>query len=787
MAATLSVDPGGVLQSCSGRRHPRVRPWRAEGALLPLALPAAPLKARPVARPPLEDARVPHAREGARARLVIRASDLRDGAKLLGEKPKVTRLARLQEEHDNDPYGPENLYGGSGCLRLQGALALHAGPGGALLATELGPDPRLVLPRAPLGPPTPGPACRPLAGTPVYALDAREETGGGLLLLARHRYGAALSCLAEGEAGPELAAVLGLPCSRGAAAACLLPGARAATLDTAAGLVLWDLVAGQATARLRLPHLLDGDLLRWGWASLGRSLHPRHLLLADRGGLGILDPRDGGVRSLGLGLQHCELVRGAVEGRAPHQAWAATDAHLLLLDLRQPRAPALRLAHTLAGAGRAPVAGLARGAAGGRAEDWLVVYSRWGDLGLAVTDWGHSACAAWQPVEPGCLGLACSPAGPAPSVLGRVRELRGWRATVQRARELGGDWLDAPVEERCGVPFTGMAVAEEADGSVVVYASNALGDLFGKQLVRGEVAAEDVAVEEEVVARREEAWLEEWGEGVASGALLPRPRLMADTRLTNRRVGRFGSCMVKPGEDLEWALPCTARTAAWAAREPGRERGGSLLPCPPSVELPRPAKGGKRNLDQARAEAARQTLNVAYLEQFSTLGDRERTDVPGVDDKRTWWTVKTHKEAERIRRRDPLCLGGPAPGEAGTSRARQGGAVWRRLQGEQAAEPGDHGGLLPGFPALDLAKFLPGRGANRHSEAMLGILLGEKAEPVKGGQVGPAEPGEVPRPPREEDTSFPLDTFWDDLGVGAPHGPGPGRGEGEDEEGLYEL
>ena len=77
-----------------------------------------------------------------------------------------------------------------------------------------------------------------------------------------------------------------------------------------------------------------------------------------------------------------------------------------------------------------------------------------------------------------------------------------------------------------------MEVVAEQDGSVVIYASNALGDLFAKQLVKEvaeedrrveeEVVEADRRVEEEVVLRREEVWLEEWGEQVANISLLPR-------------------------------------------------------------------------------------------------------------------------------------------------------------------------------------------------------------------------------------------------------------------------
>merc|ERR1719394_1027129 len=98
-----------------------------------------------------------------------------------------------------------------------------------------------------------------------------------------------------------------------------------------------------------------------------------------------------------------------------------------------------------------------------------------------------------------------------PSVLGRQSSvLRGWSSSVQQARNLGGAWLDTHVEERVAVPFTGADIVKEKDGSVVVYMSNALGDLFAKQLVRrdDEEDEEDSSILEEVVIKREDTWME---------------------------------------------------------------------------------------------------------------------------------------------------------------------------------------------------------------------------------------------------------------------------------------
>ena len=135
-----------TLISCCGRRHARVRPWRREGSLLPLSSPHRPLHSRSTAKPPFEDGRVPHSQEQGKQRLLFRASDLKNGKSMLKDRPMVNTLKRLMEEHDNDPYGPENLYSGS-CVRVHGDLVFHTDWRGRLLVTELGEDQSRRFPR----------------------------------------------------------------------------------------------------------------------------------------------------------------------------------------------------------------------------------------------------------------------------------------------------------------------------------------------------------------------------------------------------------------------------------------------------------------------------------------------------------------------------------------------------------------------------------------------------------------------------------------------------------------
>ena len=542
---------------CSGRQLPSW-PLTGEGLVLPLGKPWLPLQARPVVAPPLEDARV---RQGGEAReegvnLVVSNSRLSDPRRVVKDYHTIAKLSRLLEEHYNDPYGPENSYSGP-CVAVVGDLVLHT-QGPRLLVSRLGPDPTRLLPRAPLGPPTLGPGCRPLAHTPVFSLDTRQE-GGVALVLAKHTLGAALSRL--GPAGGhelQLASVRGLPCSKGCAAASLLPLARAATLDQEGQVLLWDVARGQASGRFTAGPLLEGGKLRWGWGLVGPGLHPLALLLGDRGGLGTLDTRAETWGALGMALQTGELLRGAKEGRGGHTVWAVTDSRLLLSDLRQPKAPVLAMEHSLGGPRRAPVSGLALGNVG--SQEWVLAYTRWGHLALTCTDWGHSSCTSWAPVNTEDLSPRCG--GMAPRVLG-ARELGGWGATLARARGLGGEWLDPALEERSAVPFTGFQVVDEHEAGVVVYGATALGDLVAKQLLLQEVEQEDKEVEQEVVSRREEVHLERWGCEVADSALLPKIKLMANTYLVQEQ----GSSRCSSSKT--WALPVLARE---------RSKGGPLLP-----------------------------------------------------------------------------------------------------------------------------------------------------------------------------------------------------------------
>ena len=512
-------------------------------------------------------------------------------------------------------------------------------------------------------------------------------------------------------------------------------------------------------------------------------MHPNHLLVGDRAGISLVDSRNANLDlHLGLDLRYSELVRGVAEGRSPHLVYSATDSRLFLSDLRHTNAPLLSLEHDIAGKGRAPVFGLAFGEVGG--EDWGLAYSRWGELAISVLDWQHSMCSSWRAVEEEALSLLCREG---PSIMGRQSSvLRGWSNSVERARNLGGSWLDTHVEERVAVPFTGADISKEEDDSVVIYLSNALGDLFAKQLVRKEdEEEEDASVEEEVVMKREETWMEEWGELVEECALLPRVKLMADTREVLKQLG---------GAKQQWTLPKAARTRAQM-----KERGNHLLPRPKKSTF---KAQGERKIEGSKGEILRRAVNAAYLEQFGSAGSSNRDEK--IQQAKTSARrmpealLAEQLERNRVKRRDTLGISGPKSIQAKCHRKEGREKAWKQLAGIEDDNEEEEVGkvsFLKQFPVVSLDQYLPGRGANRHSEAMLQVLLGQDTFSQKTEEQGVNSSrrvsgvglGEAAAPPRETDPYYPMDTFWDDLGVGAPQVNQTGNVAEEDEEGLYQL
>ena len=105
--------------------------------------------------------------------------------------------------------------------------------------------------------------------------------------------------------------------------------------------------------------------------------------------------------------------------------------------------------------------------------------------------------------------------------------------------------------------------------------------------------------------------------------------------------------------------------------------------------------------------------------------------------------------------------------------------------------------FLKQFPVVSLDQYLPGKGANRHTEAMLQVLLSQddvsqKAEEaiISSRRVSGVGLSDVAAPPKESDPFYPMDTFWDDLGVGAPISNQTAinqQQDEEDDEDLYQL
>ena len=101
--------------------------------------------------------------------------------------------------------------------------------------------------------------------------------------------------------------------------------------------------------------------------------------------------------------------------------------------------------------------------------------------------------------------------------------------------------MDSCVEERCGEGFTGVDLAGQDAGPVMIYAVNAAGDLFAKTVVPKNDALEDSELEQELVENRETAWLADWADSVVSCSLLPEISLRCRQRPVAEKVGRLAS------------------------------------------------------------------------------------------------------------------------------------------------------------------------------------------------------------------------------------------------------
>merc|ERR1712142_909083 len=187
-----------------------------------------------------------------------------------------------------------------------------------------------------------------------------------------------------------------------------------------------------------------------------------------------------------------------------------------------------------------------------------------GDQALCVLDWKDSQCASLGSDH---ARFVCS--GRRPAVLGGCRGIGKWQETVEKGRDMGEEWLDSYMENRCAVDFTGIDIAIEENGDIGIYAVNAVGDLFAKSLEplheendSGEFSS---ILEPELVETRESVWLEHWGQSVAQQSFLSRPvfgsvtdRVIVQSKdnmdILNTRRGRRKASIAAKKKDSNFSI-----------------------------------------------------------------------------------------------------------------------------------------------------------------------------------------------------------------------------------------
>jgi len=259
---------------------------------------------------------------------------------------------------------------------------------------------------------------------------------------------------------------------------------------------------------------------------------------------------------------------------------------------------------------------------------------------------------------------------------------------------------------------------------------------------------EDAEMEAELVRKREEQWLVDWGNSVVAASRLPLVVLPAHRKI-----------VFKSGHDRYWTLPVSVKSEDWLKKN----KRNVPLHVDMTKGLPHPsAVGWSEDLYKESKPSKRSGLNLTGLQV--TL-DKEFNYAN---------RIKGHKDAEnkdmhwnntKIHITKP-----PAPWN--TEGNKKTGDF---LKVFDSASDDD---LVPHFQILKLANYLPGSGCksnNRHSESVLQIMLGHNpcVKEKAGGSSSRASslgPSSSPTPPKEVDSTFTMDAFWADLGVEAPYG-----------------
>ena len=657
-------------------------------------------------------------------------------------------------------YGRECQTSGS-CVHLINDLIIFTGNDGKLRVA------RLEDSDSPLFSRLPGPAvtiCDPAlsSSSRILSLHPRVCSDGSVTVLARYRQGAALFSVQETEGereGPGWVKSVppSLPVSAGLASVCWTPGSntrQVVTVSSEGELAVWDQARGGRTAH----HSLPGGQLQHSWAASGPGFHPASVVVTDRLRCDILDARSGSWTRLGLPTvgQTNQVRQVDCESTAPH-CYLLTDHHLLLYDLRVPRAPVLSQLTGLGRHTRSP--SWLWGRTRLDSQDWMVAGSAWADLRLTVLDWSHSHCHTATQAEDLWINCQAGEGEGPPRVLGGVESLGTWRDSVVRARALGGQWLHPALEQRAALPFTGLAVSSEPGpgNNINILAVNAIGDLFGKVLYLEEEEEEDIGHDdvesEENKSHEVERWLTDWADAVVSKSFLPQ------VTLSNRfpRGQNKWQKELRPGRGFihKLRLPVFVQSKSWKKRFRGSKKvkrvskqntkssamdKPTFLPCITDAEWP-------ENLTQVR-KSGKKMLNIEAVKEEMV---RER--VNNSFGSNGFQISKPKIVNPRRKEISPLSL-----------------VINAKLEKEEELKDEIHLHHIQQFKQLNLEDFY-NREDNINSSRILKVMMGEMDDTTASRRMSTVSHSSgVPSPalPTEEDTSFPLASFWEDLGVDMP-------------------
>ena len=483
--------------------------------------------------------------------------------------------------------------------------------------------------------------------------------------------------------------------------------------------------------------------------------------MTDRLRCDILDTRSGSWTRLGLPtvgqtdpVRHVDCERTTL----PH-CYLLTDHHLLLSDLRMPRAPVLS---QLTGLGRHTGSpSWLWGRTRLDSQDWVVTGDTWADLRLTVLDWSHSHCHTARQAED--LWIHCQAGegseGP-PRVLGGVESLGTWRDSVVTARALGGQWLHPALEQRAALPFTGLALSAEpgSRNNINIIAVNAIGDLFGKVLhleEEEEIVGHDDVESEEDNSHQVERWLTDWAEAVVSKSFLPQ------VTLSNRfPSGQNERQTLRLNRGYKFRLPVFVQSKRWKKRFRGSKQAKRaskvktkaramdkpvFLPCITDAEWPENLtevhNSGQKmlNIKAVKEEMIREGINNSFGSNGFQISEPKNVNP---------------RKSESKKGISPLSL-----------------VIDAKLEKEEKLKDEIHLHHIQQFKQLNLEDFYNSSSREDNSSRILKIMLGEKEDTTASRRMSTVSTSSgvpSPAPPTEEDTSFPLASFWEDLGVDMP-------------------